>query len=240
MNSKTRFFSLCLTAIAAVAFGQTTIAPRAAVLIEAARVAHGKTALGSLRGVTATLELTLYNNGTAMQSQTQTLLVDVIGNRARTDVTVGTKRILSLVVDGSGARNWTPQSGISTLNAATVEGLKQQLISSFPIFALAIPWSGATTDGAATWQGVAGEAITATRAGINLGLLFGTNGLLVAERLAGPRGDIFALLEDVRTVSGLQVPYKVRLFQAGVLTSQAVLMSVSINPSFVAADFTLP
>jgi hypothetical protein len=241
MNHKIRFFSLCLTAFTTLAFAQNTVAPRATELIEAAKVTHGKPALTALKGVRATLEMKFFRNGVASaEPQIQTLQIDLIKVRARVDVAIGTKRILSVAVDGNKAKSWTAQSGTVSLSDSDTKELEQQLISSFPVLSLVIPWENAKDDGMQTWQGVSGEAVSASRKEVKLGLLFDANNLLAAERLSGKRGDVLALLEDVRSVSGLQIPYKVRLFQAGVLTSEAVLTAVSINPTFAAADFVLP
>jgi hypothetical protein len=241
MNQKIRFFSLCLTAFTTLAFAQNTVAPRATELIEAAKVAHGKPALTTLKGVRATLEMKFFRNGVAStEPQIQTLQIDLIKVRARVDVAIGTKRILSVVVDGNKAKSWTSQSGTADLNGNDTKEIEQQIISSFPVLSLAIPWDYAKDDGKQTWQGVTGEVVSASRKGVKLGLLFDTNNLLIAERLGGKRGDVLALLEDNRIVSGLQIPYKVRLFQAGVLTSESIMTAVSIDPTFVTADFQLP
>jgi hypothetical protein len=241
MSRKIRFFSLCFTTLTTLAFAQNSIAPRATELIEAAKVAHGKPALTALKGVRATLEMKFFRNGVAStEPQIQTLQIDLIKVRARVDVAIGSKRILSVVVDGNKAKSWTSQSGTVDLNGNDTKELEQQLISSFPVLSLVIPWDNAKDDGIQTWQGVSGEAVSASRKGVKLGLLFDTNNLLVAERLGGKRGDVLALLEDNRVVNGLNIPYKVRLFNAGVLTSEAVATAVSINPTFVTADFVLP
>jgi hypothetical protein len=238
-----KFFSVALFISTAIAFGQASVAPKAAELLEKAKTFHGGAALEGLKTFQETADLTYFNDKGQVAAQlTGVVKLDFATERVRVEIFQAQNLILIQQYDPKGS--WDPKSGTLKLPKAEAETVRSSLYLGVPALKFGKNREVATADGPGGMLELKGVLVSLTTKGIKTSYLLDPSGLALAARHSSPRlGSLITTYSDVRDINGLKLPFvsKSYLEQAkNALFGASKTTEAKVNPVFTIADFEMP
>jgi hypothetical protein len=224
------------------ALAQTGIAPKAADLLDKAKVAHGGTALESMTSYRDVGTYTVYQNGAVAGKLEATQIVDLVGERVRIELKAGDALAQIIQATREEAWTWTQAAGLVIMpeaDAKTIfDGLNQGL------FGLR---SGGTNRESAKLEGVvnlgngqSGESLTVFTDGAQANYVFDQSGLWIGGKTTSEGQDVMTVLSNYKVQDGIKVPFSSKTTTAGKPFIDVELSKVEINPTLSDDDFAQP
>jgi erythromycin esterase len=218
------------------------ITPEAQELFERARAAHGGEALQQLISYQEIGVITGYDlTGAPAQETSFRTLVDLRGQRLRTELLQHDELILIQQLTADGAFVWMPQIGDMPLPDEQANDLQATL--ELGIYALQRGLADAehaTALGAQEILGVSGQAVAVTRGNRTVTFLFGDDGRLLAERYTLSQfGEVTNIYRDYATVAGIVLPIAYDGYAQDIRLLSTRIASFDINPPLTDDDFIL-
>jgi hypothetical protein len=240
-----KFLSIAFALTTAIAFSQTSVAPKAAELLEKAKATHGGTALDGLKTYQETTELTYFDDKGKVAAQlTGVVKLDFASERVRVEILQAKNLIVIQQYDPKGSSSWDPKSGTLKLPKAEAESVRGSLYQGVTALKFGKNREAATADGPGTMLELKGDLVSLTTKGIKTSYLLDANGVVLSERYSSPQlGSVITTYSDVRDVNGLKLPFasKAHVEQAkNALFAESKTSDIKINPVFTATDFEMP
>ncbi len=224
------------------ALAQTSIAPKAADLLEKAKAAHGGDALEKMMTYRDTGTYTIYQNGAVAGEFEATQLFDFAGERGRLEIKLSGSLLQILEFTPDDAWSWTQASGVIKLAATEAkiirDGLNQAL---FGLRLGAKNRDSASSDGVVDFgNGVKGESVTVVTKGAQAKYVFDGTGTWIGGKDSSDGQELVNSQGDYRTQNGVKIPFSSKTTIAGQPYLDAQLSKVEINPSLTDQDFAKP
>jgi hypothetical protein len=224
------------------ALAQSGIAPKAADLLEKAKIAHGGELLQSMTSYRDVGTYTVYQNGVVAGKLEATQIVDLAGERIRVELKAGDALVQVIQASSEESWTWTQAAGVvnmSEADAKTIfDGLNQGL------FGLR---SGGTNRDSAKLEGVvnlgngqSGEALTVFTNGAEANYVFDQTGLWIGGKTTSEGQEVVTVLGNYKVQDGIKVPFSSKTTTAGKPFIDVDLSKVEVNPDLSDDDFTQP
>ncbi len=225
------------------------VSPEAAQLLERARTVLGGTALANLKTYREVTTNIYYAADGKEESRIVTLLlVDFANNRVRLEIydplSLSQANPIPLALQQYSPQEsffWSRETSLRPLPAKEREILRSSLYTGW----LGLKYGSTNRERASVSQGSlrnqAGRLLTVTTQGWVSTYLFGSDGLLLGERLIITGvGESITFFANYQTVEGIRVPQKWENYVDGVLAARGEVMEVEFNLTFTEADFFKP
>jgi hypothetical protein len=224
------------------ALAQTSIAPKAADLLEKAKVAHGGDALESMTTYRDVGTYTVYQNGVLAGELEATQVVDFEGERIRIELKAGDTVAQIIQATRDEAWTWTKASGVVNMpeaDAKTIfDGLNQGL---FGLRSGAQNRDSVKLEGVVNLgNGLSGEALTVVTNGAEANYVFDQSGTWIGGKITNEGQEVVTLLGDYKVQDGVKVPFSSKTTTAGKPFVDILLSAVEINPDLSDEDFAQP
>jgi hypothetical protein len=224
------------------ALAQTSIAPKAADLLEKAKVAHGGDALESMTTYRDVGTYTVYQNGVLAGELEATQVVDFEGERIRIELKAGDTVAQIIQATRDEAWTWTKASGVVNMpeaDAKTIfDGLNQGL---FGLRSGAQNRDSVKLEGVVNLgNGLSGEALTVVTNGAEANYVFDQSGIWIGGKITNEGQEVVTLLGDYKVQDGVKVPFSSKTTTAGKPFVDILLSAVEINPDLSDEDFAQP
>lgn len=225
------------------------VSPEAAQLLERGRNALGGAALSNLKTYREVTTNIYYAADGKEESRIVTLLlVDFVNNRVRLEIydpqSLNNANPIPLALQQYSPREsffWSRETSLRPLPARERELLRSSLYTGW----LGLKYGSTGRERASVSQGSlrnqAGRLLTVSTQGWVSTYLFGSDGLLLGERLIIPEvGESITFFANYQTVEGIRVPQRWENYVGGALAARGEVMEVELNPAFTEADFFKP
>jgi hypothetical protein len=224
------------------ALAQTGIAPKAADLLNKAKIAHGGEALQSMTSYRDIGTYTVYQNGVVAGKLEATQVVDFDGERIRIELKAGDTVAQIIQATKEDAWNWTQASGVVNMPEADAksvfDGLNQGL---FGLRAGSENRDSAKLEGIVSLgNGLSGEALTVVTNGAEANYVFDKSGIWIGGKTTSEGQEIVTVLGNYKVQDGIKVPFSSKTTTAGKPFIDIALSSVEINPDLSDDDFVQP
>jgi hypothetical protein len=224
------------------ALAQTSIAPKAADLLERAKTAHGGAALENLSTYQDTGTYTVYQNGAVAGEFEATQTYDFKTERGRLDIKISGASAQIYGFSPTEAWTWTVAAGVVKVPAAQAKLFRDGLYQS--LFGLRNGGKNretASADGVVDLgNGVKGESVTVVTKGAQSKYVFDDTGTWIGGKDTVEGQEIVNSQADYRVVDGIKVPFSSKTSIGGQPYIDTKLSSVKINPVLTDADFAKP
>lgn len=214
----------------------------AAQIFERAKAAHGGAAIEGLQTYSDTGTLSLYQNAQLVGKFGYVQKYDFKTLTARIEVSLEGQIAVIQQVSKDAAWQWTPQSGVVSLPDAQAKPLRESFYQGF--FALKAKASALTdlkSDGLVKLSDtVSGAGISFKLNGVDNNFVIGNDGVILGGKTVSDGTTLITLQGDNRTVSGIKLPFSVKVSSGGQPTTELESTAAQINPVFTEADFAQP
>lgn len=225
------------------------VSPEAAQLLERSRNVLGGTALNSLKTYREVTTNIYYAADGKEESRIVTLLlIDFANNRVRLEIydpqSLNNPNPIPLALQQYSPQEsffWSRETSLRPLPANQRELLRSSLYTGW----LGLKYGSNNRERASVSQGSlrnqTGRLLTVSTQGWVSTYLFGSDGLLLGERLIITGvGESITFFSNYQTVEGIRVPQKWENYVDGSLAARGELMEVEFNLTFTEADFFKP
>jgi len=225
------------------------VSSEAAQLLERGRNALGGTALTNLKTYREVTTNIYYTADGKEESRIVTLLlVDFTKNRVRLEIydprSLNSPSPIPLALQQYSPQEsffWSRETSLLPLPARERELLRSSLYTGW----LGLKYGSSNREHASVSSGSlrnqTGRLLTVSTQGWVSTYLFGSDGLLLGERLLIPGvGESITFFSNYQTVQGIRVPQKWENYVDGSLAARGELMEVEFNLAFTEADFFKP
>jgi hypothetical protein len=224
------------------ALAQTSIAPKAADLLDKAKVAHGGDALESMTSYRDIGTYTVYQNGVVAGELEAIQILDFDGERVRVELKAGGAVVQILQATKDEAWTWTQAAGVVNMPKADAksifDGLNQGL---FGLRAGSQNRDSAKLEGVVNLgNGLSGESLTVFTNGAEANYVFDKSGLWIGGKTTSEGQEVMTVLGDYKVQDGVKVPFSSKTTTAGKPFIDIALSSVQINPDLSDDDFAQP
>jgi hypothetical protein len=216
--------------------------PSPQALFEKAKAAHGGAALDALKTYRESGIVELYQGGQLSTRAAYVQKYDLVAGTVRIEIALNGKLTLIQQASKVKAWQWTTQSGAVLLDAVTAQFLREGLNQwPFSLRAKSADLREATYDGRVELKkGMSGDSISFKLNGSLNNFVIADSGVVLGTKTV--QSDILVVNEfnDLRVVSGIKLPFQIKINNDGVQVVNLQTATAQINPLFTAADFAQP
>jgi hypothetical protein len=238
---KQSFLKVLVCSLLLATLGQAQVAPEAAQLLEEMRQAHGGQALRDIRAYQEVATLTLFSGPQPQARLSVTSFVDFQMQRIKVEYRAGPNLVQAILFTPEGGQVWTPEAGKRALEPGLAKDFKDSFYQSW----YGLRFGGAQRElarleGLRTFGEVRGRAIVVRTQGTQTTYLVDERNRIVAEAYTGSLGEFTAYYNDLRSVSGIQIPFKGSVYVNGILFGEIQVQEARVNPTVGPETFKLP
>ena len=214
----------------------------AAQIFERAKAAHGGASIEAMQTYSDTGTLSLYQNAQLVGKFGYVQKYDFSTMTARIEVSLEGQPAVIQQVSKAGAWQWTPQSGVVNLPDAQAKPLRESFYQGF--FALRAKATALTdlkSDGLVKLSDtVSGAGISFKLNGVDNNFVVGNDGVILGGKTVVDGAAVISLQSDNRVVSGIKLPFSVKVSSGGQPVTELESSAAQVNPVFTESDFAQP
>ena len=210
-------------------------------LLGKVRTAHGGAVLANLKTYQETAKLLTYAGSAPGARLTVVSYVDFVGSRLRVEYRDGNTLIQILQITPGTAQSWDAQGGTRPLGEEIAKDIQSGLYQSW--YGLRFGAEGrdeVKLEGERTFADVKGQAVSVTTKGVQTTYLVNDKYQLIGERYSGSQGQTTVVYDDLRSVGGVWIPFKARIYADGRIFAEAMIQSAKVNAALGANTFRMP